>query len=204
MSPGLSPENSAAARFPSINSSKNAVLIHLEDVHLEDIVEKKLCYSLQQRPLGRQILKTFFEPVEKALIESYLEKNCGNQLKTAYILGINRNTLKKKILNYKLNIQQILMKETKFSCIQNRVFIGSLPSLDVYHVCHLKLLLDNSHGRLPSVDVLEQLCRPVERKIIQTVLKYCKGNQIRASQFLGINRNTLKKKMGFESKVKAV
>ena len=203
-SSGLASKKTAPAPFPSINFSKNAVLIHLENVRLEDIVEQKLCYFLQQRPLGRQILKTFSEPAEKAIIELYLEKNCGNQLRTAYILGINRNTLKKKISNYKLDIQKILTIEKKLSCFQNRVFIGSLPSLNLFYVCHIKLLLDSSNGKLPSADVLDQLYRPVERKIIQTVLNYCNGNQIRASQFLGINRNTLKKKMGFKSKVKAV
>ena len=204
ISPSPSTEKSITSRFSSINSSKNAILIHLEDVQLEDIVEKKLAHFLQQRPLGRNILKNFSEPVEKAIIELYLEKNCGNQLKTAYILGINRNTLKKKILNYKLNIQQLLMTEKKFSYLQNRVFVGSLPSLNLFHVCYIKLLLDNSRGKLPSIQVLDQLYRPVERKIIQTVLNYCKGNQIRASHFLGINRNTLKKKMSLKSKIKVV
>ena len=188
---------------PSISSSKNALLIRLTGVQLEDIVEKKLLYFLQQRPLGRQILKIFFEPVEKAIIELFLEKNCGNQFKTAQVLGINRNTLKKKILYYDLNVQKVLLKEKKLISLQNRIFVSSVSSLDLFFACRAKLLLDDSQGRLPACDVLNEVCQPVERKIIQTVLHYCKGNQIRSSQFLGINRNTLKKKIGFRSKVKA-
>ena len=195
-------KESVPVRFPSINSSKNAILIHLADVQLEDIVEKKLSYCLQQKPLDQEILKKFFQPVEKAVIELYLEKNCRNQLKTAQILGINRNTLKKKILNYNLNWQDVLIREEKLAHLQNRVFVSSLSSLDLFSVSRIKLSLDNSEGKLPSFDVLAQLCGPVERKIIKVVLDCYRGNQIRASHFLGINRNTLKKKMNLKSKVK--
>ena len=186
----------------AISSSKNALLIQLEEVQLEDIVEKKLNYFLQQRPLGRRILKTFYEPVEQAIIELFLEKQCGNQLKTAQVLGINRNTLKKKILNYELNIHKVFDKEKKIHN-QNRIFVGSISSLDLLSVCRVKLLLDDSQNRLPKFDILDKICQPVERKIIQTMLDYCKGNQIRTSNFLGINRNTLKKKLSFKPKVKA-
>ena len=37
------------------------------------------------------------EMVEKPLIEAVLNRTGGNQLKAAEILGINRNTLRKKI-----------------------------------------------------------------------------------------------------------
>ena len=42
------------------------------------------------------------EQVERPLIELALKAYNGNQVKTALMLGINRNTLKKKIDNYKL------------------------------------------------------------------------------------------------------
>jgi two-component system, NtrC family, nitrogen regulation response regulator GlnG len=35
--------------------------------------------------------------IEKPLIETTLQATEGNQLKAAYVLGINRNTLRKKI-----------------------------------------------------------------------------------------------------------
>ena len=80
----------------SINFSKNAVVINLDQVQLEEIIEEKLLYFLIQNPIGTNILKSFYSPAEKALIEFSLEKHKGNQFKTAKILGINRNTLKKK------------------------------------------------------------------------------------------------------------
>ncbi|MDE0091809.1 MAG: hypothetical protein OXN83_00820 [Oligoflexia bacterium] len=187
----------------SFSSSRNALLIQLERVQLEDIIEKKLLYFLEQKSLKQRALRIFYEPVEQAIIELFLKKQGGNQFKTAKALGINRNTLKKKILNYKVNIQEILVKENKLMCFQSRIFVGSVSHLDLLSVCRIKLFLDDSRKLLPAFDVLHKVCRPVEGRIIQKVLEACKGNQIRASQFLGINRNTLRKKMDFISKVKA-
>ena len=38
--------------------------------------------------------------------------------------------------------------------------------------------------------------RTVERPLIELALKETKGNQLQASQLLGMNRNTLRKKIG--------
>ena len=42
--------------------------------------------------------------VEKPLIEMTLQATEGNQLKAAYVLGINRNTLRKKITELGIEI----------------------------------------------------------------------------------------------------
>lgn len=49
------------------------------------------------------LYKSILAIIEKSLIEHLLEKTDGNQLKSARILGINRNTLRAKIR--KLGIQ---------------------------------------------------------------------------------------------------
>ncbi len=41
--------------------------------------------------------------IEKPLVEIVLKETNGNQTKAANILGINRNTLRKKITEYKIN-----------------------------------------------------------------------------------------------------
>lgn len=46
------------------------------------------------------------QQVEKPLIEYVLARVDGNQTKTASMLGINRNTLRKKILQYDICIEQ--------------------------------------------------------------------------------------------------
>ncbi len=40
--------------------------------------------------------------VEKPLLEVVMEKNQGNQTKSAHMLGINRNTLRKKLKQYSI------------------------------------------------------------------------------------------------------
>lgn len=66
---------------------------------LEALVEQKLNSAMQgiekleQGDLYYQVLAQ----VERPLIRCVLEKTGGNQLRTADILGINRNTLRKKI-----------------------------------------------------------------------------------------------------------
>jgi two-component system nitrogen regulation response regulator GlnG len=44
--------------------------------------------------------------VEKPLIELVLERANGNQLKAATMLGINRNTLRKKITDLKIDLKR--------------------------------------------------------------------------------------------------
>ena len=186
----------------SISRSNHSLLIHLNEAKIEDIVEKKLFYFLNQRPLGQRILKTFYEPIEQAIIEIILQTNKGNQSKTSEALGINRNTLKTKVTYYFLDIKKLLMRNSYITQLYpNQLFLSSISSLDLLTVSRSKLYLDQSHNRLPKSDILFQICKPVEQKIIQTTLNYFKNNKKRASYFLGVNRNTLKKKLSFNPKV---
>ena len=49
-------------------------------------------------------------------------------------------------------------------------------------------------GTPPSC-VYEMVLRAVERPMLEVVMKQAQGNQLRASEMLGINRNTLRKKL---------
>ncbi len=50
-------------------------------------------------------------------------------------------------------------------------------------------------GEEPSVAVYDMVIGCVEKPLIETVLHHAGGNQTRAAELLGINRNTLRKKM---------
>ena len=54
----------------------------------------------------------------------------------------------------------------------------------------LELLADSS----PS-EVYHQVMERIERPLLETVLQHTAGNQLRAASLLGINRNTLRKKI---------
>lgn len=70
-----------------------------EEMSLEDAVDQKMAHFFEQ--LGTievdKVHRTVIEQVERPLIAKCLEWAGGNQLKAARVLGINRNTLRKKI-----------------------------------------------------------------------------------------------------------
>jgi two-component system nitrogen regulation response regulator GlnG len=50
-------------------------------------------------------------------------------------------------------------------------------------------------GRLPPVGLYDRILREVERPLISLCLGATRGNQIKAAELLGLNRNTLRKKV---------
>ena len=189
---------------PAINQSQNVLLIQLDEVKLENIIEKKLNGLLKEpSPILKNLLKTFYNPAEQALIEIVLADKNGNQLKAAKWLGINRNTLKKKILTYQLDIKKISSTEQNRYRQNSPIFLTSLSSLDLLSACYAKLWLDYWKNLFPPSRLIKHICLPVEKKILLRVLEYCKGNQIRTSDILGINRNTLKRKIKLKNLKKA-
>jgi len=50
-------------------------------------------------------------------------------------------------------------------------------------------------GEEPSCSVFEMVMNCVEKPLIETVMHHADGNQTRAADLLGINRNTLRKKI---------
>ncbi len=56
-----------------------------------------------------------------------------------------------------------------------------------YFLCH--------EGQMPTPGLYSVVMNQVEKPLIKTTLNYVNGNQCRAAELLGINRNTLRKKM---------
>lgn len=52
-------------------------------------------------------INEFYDIVDRRIIVRVLRKTSGNQCRTAAILKINRNTLRKKCLKLKINCQKI-------------------------------------------------------------------------------------------------
>jgi Fis family transcriptional regulator len=51
------------------------------------------------------------------------------------------------------------------------------------------------NGEAPSCAVYDMVINCVEKPLIETVLHHAGGNQTRAAELLGLNRNTLRKKI---------
>lgn len=49
----------------------------------------------------------FMNEIERSLIEETLRHMKGNQLRVAKLLGINRNTLRRKIQNFNISLEKV-------------------------------------------------------------------------------------------------
>jgi two-component system nitrogen regulation response regulator GlnG len=78
------------------------------EMSLEDVVRLKLREYFRQTGdvEPSDLYSLILERVERPLIELTLERTNGNQLQAAAILGINRNTLRKKIATLKINLRR--------------------------------------------------------------------------------------------------
>ena len=94
---------------PNLNQSDHLFVANLQSVSLEKLVKSKLEVLFKQQKEAQVQLDGLYEivmgQVEKPLIELSLMAYKGNQVKTAKMLGINRNTLKKKIDTYKIKVR---------------------------------------------------------------------------------------------------
>jgi len=79
-----------------------------EELSLEALVEMKLRSSLGNldKMESGDLYGMILEQMERPLIRFVLEKTRGNQVKAADILGINRNTLRKKIQELEIEIKR--------------------------------------------------------------------------------------------------
>ena len=59
----------------------------------------------------------------------------------------------------------------------------------------LKEYFKDLDGEEPCCDMFDMVMNCVEKPLIEMVLEHVGGNQTRAAETLGINRNTLRKKM---------
>jgi DNA-binding protein Fis len=84
------------------------VLIAEDEKKIQEIVSQMLKaegYGVIEGKKG-VLYKTVMAKVEKQLVDFVLEQTEGNQLKTAKILGINRNTLRTKIKRLGIDIKR--------------------------------------------------------------------------------------------------
>ena len=78
------------------------------DVSLASYVEKKIGDFVRAMNVGsgKNLYPTLMRAVERPLIELALRETHGNQIKAARLLGLNRNTLRKKITEFEISVSQ--------------------------------------------------------------------------------------------------
>jgi Fis family transcriptional regulator len=100
---------------PNLNNSDNLFVANLTNVSLERLIKSKLEVLFTQQKDEQVELTGLYnvvlEQVERPLLEIALRAHNGNQVKTAQMLGINRNTLKKKIDNYKIRAKRSVQQQ---------------------------------------------------------------------------------------------
>ena len=104
----------------SLTSNIQEIFLHLKEknvarsakktknVYLEDLVEQKLKDFLRRMRSSenRNIYDLLMMEFERPLIRLTLKETQGNQIKAAELLGMNRNTLRKKIQELKIPVQK--------------------------------------------------------------------------------------------------
>jgi two-component system nitrogen regulation response regulator GlnG len=60
---------------------------------------------------------------------------------------------------------------------------------------HLRDYFAAHEQGLPTTGLYERVIQAIERPLLAITLSACRGNQLRAAELLGLNRNTLRKKI---------
>ena len=86
--------------------------LQTEKGSLEDYVEAKVSEFVQamKKSSACSLHSTVMSAVERPLIEVALRETNGNQIQAAKLLGINRNTLRKKMATLKVNFKRQFYK----------------------------------------------------------------------------------------------
>jgi two-component system nitrogen regulation response regulator GlnG len=74
-----------------------------ESANLAKLVEREVERALDEASPS-EIYRTILERVERPLLEAVLARTEGNQIRAAALLGINRNTLRKKIAELSISV----------------------------------------------------------------------------------------------------
>jgi DNA-binding protein Fis len=79
-----------------------------QDLGLEDYIESKLSEFVKgmKNSSAKNLHHMLISAVERPLITLALKETNGNQIQAAHLLGVNRNTLRKKIAELKIPIKR--------------------------------------------------------------------------------------------------
>lgn len=78
-----------------------------KELSLDKLLENKISEFVKRMRSGdgKDLYSTLIREIERPLVKSILKETSGNQAKAAKILGLNRNTLRKKIKELKISLR---------------------------------------------------------------------------------------------------
>jgi two-component system nitrogen regulation response regulator GlnG len=96
------------SELPIRTSSRQNGRVLSQDPLLEDFVERKLKDFVKKSKAGqaRNLYTLLLKEIERPLISLTLKETNGNQIQAALLLGMNRNTLRKKIKGLKIPLKR--------------------------------------------------------------------------------------------------
>ena len=175
-----------------------------------------LFYRLNVFPINLPPLRLRFSDLND-LVQYFLKKSTKEGLERKTITEDGVNELKKhkwpgnirELENFirrmvvlipsdKINGSDVIKNLSKTNTLladKNSGGSSNKMSLSMSVEEHLKEFFKLHKGKLPSSGLYSRIINEVERPLISVCLNATKGNQIRASKLLGLNRNTLRKKI---------
>ena len=184
---------------------------------LEEMVRRKtfredLFYRINVVPIHLVPLRERHEDI-KPLVEYFLAKACSEleipprqcdpasmSLLASHSWPGNVRELENSIKRAVILSSDQLLTCNDFPGLQSQAKTGVLPSngegLSLEGIVEMKLRLSFANmDKMQSGDVYTMVLEQVERPLIRFVLEKTRSNQVRAAEILGINRNTLRKKI---------
>ena len=199
----------------------NVRIITATHRNLDELVQngsfrEDLFYRLNVFPINHPPLRLRLSDLNK-LVYFFLEKSTKEGLDKKNISDDALNELKK--YNWPGNIRELenfirrlvvlvpsnkiekndilknLSKTNTLLSKSNSNNVNDKISLGMSVEQHLNNFFKLHKGKLPSSGLYTRIINEVERPLISLCLSATKGNQIKASKLLGLNRNTLRKKI---------
>jgi two-component system, NtrC family, nitrogen regulation response regulator GlnG len=179
----------------------------------QGLFREDLFYRLNVVPLRLPPLRERVEDIPD-LVRHFLSQAADEGLPRKSLDGAALDRLKKQ--SWQGNVRELENLIRRVVALYSEELIGlavietelvevepATPSLSLAEVDDLEGAVDNYLSRyfasfgegLPPADLYARILREVERPLVIQTLAATRGNQIKASELLGLNRNTLRKKI---------
>ena len=176
-----------------------------------NLIDPSLLFRLNRYTINVPALRFRISDIDE-LITSYIKKSRNSSHDSTIFEDGAIELLKDyywpgNVLQLNNVVSYLLMHETDKFISKNRIrkSLDSQPKFGVSDEVgkrlsdiveyHVEKYFDRHGGLLPPKGVYQRIIKELETPIIEVSLRACKGNQLKCAELLGLNRNTLRKKV---------